>query len=103
MDNAVVTGDETITNCEGQLPYNWNGQTITTAGYFTADLAITAGFDSTANLHLIANPVVTGEETITICEGQLPYTWNGQTITTAGDYTADLTSTAGCDYTGRLQ
>ncbi|MFC0776391.1 beta strand repeat-containing protein, partial [Terrimonas alba] len=100
--NPVVTGEETITICEGQLPYSWNGQSITTAGDYTADLTSTAGCDSTATLHLIVNPVVTGEETITICEGQLPYSWNGQSITTAGDYTADLTSTAGCDSTATL-
>jgi gliding motility-associated-like protein len=48
-------------------------------------------------LHLIVAPAVTGEETITVCAGQLPYTWNGQSLTAAGDYTATLTNTAGCD------
>src|SRR5688572_4920210 len=32
-------------------------------------------------------PTATGEETITICESQLPYTWHGQTLTAAGTTT----------------
>ena len=50
------------------------------------------GCDSIATLHLVINPVVTGEETITICEAALPYSWNNQSITAAGDYTATLIS-----------
>ena len=49
------------------------------------------------HLHLIINPVVTGEETITICEAALPYSWNNQSIKAAGDYTANLVSVNGCD------
>ncbi|MFC0776405.1 T9SS type B sorting domain-containing protein, partial [Terrimonas alba] len=95
--NPAVTGEETITICEAALPYSWNGQSITTAGEHTATLTSTAGCDSVVTLHLIVNPAVTGEETITICEATLPYSWNGLSITTAGDHIATLTSTAGCD------
>jgi hypothetical protein len=88
--NSVVTGEETITICEGALPYSWNNQSITIAGDYTATLISVAGLDSLATLHLVVNSVVTGEETITICEGALPYSWNNQSITIAGDYTATL-------------
>src|SRR5688572_26563543 len=93
----VVTGEETITICEAALPYSWNGTDYNAAGDYTATLVSVAGCDSIATLHLIVTPVVTGEETITICEGQLPYTWNTQTLTAAGDYNATLTSATGCD------
>ncbi|MEP7377125.1 MAG: gliding motility-associated C-terminal domain-containing protein, partial [Chitinophagaceae bacterium] len=95
--NPVVTGEETITVCEAALPYSWNSQTITAAGDYTATLVSVNGCDSIATLHLIVNPVVTGEETITVCETGLPYTWNNQSITAAGDYTATLISVNGCD------
>ena len=95
--NPVVTGEETITICEAALPYSWNNQSITAAGDYTANLVSVNGCDSIATLHLIINPVVTGEETITICEAALPYSWNNQSITAAGDYTATLVSVAGCD------
>ena len=70
---------------------------MTAAGDYTATLISVAGCDSIATLHLIINPVVTGEETITICEVSLPYSWNNQSFTAAGDYTATLMSVAGCD------
>ncbi len=60
-------------------------------------LVSATGCDSVATLHLIINPVVTGEETITICEAALPYSWNGTDYNAAGDYTATLVSASGCD------
>src|SRR5688572_19896918 len=93
----MVTGEETITICEAALPYNWNGTDYNAAGDYTATLVSVAGCDSIATLHLIITPVVTGEETITICEAALPYTWNGTDYNAAGDYTTTLVSVAGCD------
>ena len=84
-------------SAKAALPYTWNSQTITAAGDYTATLTNMNGCDSIATLHLVVNPVVTGEETITICEAALPYSWNNQNITAAGDYTATLTNAAGCD------
>ncbi|MEP7375098.1 MAG: hypothetical protein ABI675_16995, partial [Chitinophagaceae bacterium] len=95
--NPNVTGQQTITICEGQLPYTWNNQSITASGDYNATLASAAGCDSVATLHVIVNPNVTGQQTIAICLGQLPYTWNGQTLTTAGTTTATLQNINGCD------
>ena len=95
--NPVVTGEETITICQSTLPYSWNNQSLTAAGDYTVTLMSVAGCDSVATLHLITNPVVTGEETITICQSTLPYSWNNQSLTAAGDYTVTLMSVAGCD------
>src|SRR4030095_15595137 len=66
----------------------WNNQNITVAGNYTTTLLNIVGCDSVATLHLIVNPNVTGQQTITICQAQLPYIWNGQTITAGGDYNA---------------
>jgi hypothetical protein len=93
--NPNVTGQETITICQGQLPYSWNNQNITAAGNYNATwLVLPVVY--LAKL-LIVNPNVTGQQTITICQGQLPYIWNGQNITAAGNYNATLVSAAGCD------
>jgi hypothetical protein len=100
--NPIVNGEETITICESALPFTWNSQNITTAGNYTATLVSATGCDSIATLHLIVNPIVNGEETITVCESALPYTWNNQSITAAGDYSATLVSVAGCDSTATL-
>src|SRR5205814_875665 len=40
---------------------------------------------------------LTSTTNTTICNNQLPYTWNGQTINAAGTYTANLISVSGCD------
>ncbi|MEP7377656.1 MAG: gliding motility-associated C-terminal domain-containing protein, partial [Chitinophagaceae bacterium] len=93
----IVTGEETITICASALPYNWNNQFITAAGNYTATLISATGCDSIVKLHLIVKPIVTGEETITICASALPYNWNNQFITAAGNYTATLISATGCD------
>ena len=100
--NPIVTGSETITICEGQLPITWNGQTLTSAGSTTATLQNVAGCDSIATLYLIVNPNVTSTQTITICQGALPYSWNNQSLTAAGTYQATLTNVNGCDSTVTL-
>src|SRR4030095_16029740 len=100
--NPVVTGEETVTICEGQLPYTWNNQSITVAGDYNTTLLNIVGCDSVATLHLIVNPNVTSQQTITICESALPYTWTGQILTAAGDYNAILVSAAGCDSVATL-
>ena len=67
-----------------------------------ADLTSASGCDSVATLVLTVNPVLTSTTNTSICNNQLPYTWNGQTINAAGSYTADLTSASGCDSVATL-
>src|SRR4029078_3756391 len=95
--NPALTSTTNTTICANQLPYTWNGQTITAAGTYTANLTAVSGCDSIATLILTVNPALTSTTNTTICANQLPYTWNGQTITAAGTYTANLTAVSGCD------
>src|SRR5438093_576603 len=95
--NAVVRDTTTQTICENQLPYTWNGLSLTAAGTYSDTLTSAAGCDSIATLILNVNAVVRDTTTQTICENQLPYSWNGLSLTTAGTYSDTLTSAAGCD------
>ena len=95
--NPNVTATETITICVGTLPYSWNNQTLAAAGTYNATLQNINGCDSVVTLTLVVNPNVTATETITICEGTLPYSWNNQTLNTAGTYNATLQNINGCD------
>jgi gliding motility-associated-like protein len=95
--NSAATSTTNTTICNNQLPYAWNGQNITTAGTYTANLTSAIGCDSIATLILTVNSTVTSTNNATICNNQLPYTWNGQNITAAGTYTANLTNASGCD------
>src|SRR5437868_5702491 len=95
--NAVLRDTTTQTICQNQLPYTWNGLTLNAAGTYSDTLTSAAGCDSIATLILKVNAVVRDTTTQTICQNQLPYTWNGLTLTVAGTYSDTLTSAAGCD------
>ena len=74
---VTSTTDETI--CENELPYTWNGNTYNAAGTYSVTLISEAGCDSIATLNLTVSPAVTSTTDETICENELPYTWNGNT------------------------
>src|SRR5437667_8872912 len=95
--NSVLRDTTTLTICENQLPYTWNGLTLTAAGTYSDTLTSAAGCDSIATLILNVTSVLRDTTTQTICQNQLPYTWNGLTLTVAGTYSDTLTSAAGCD------
>ncbi|MBU3714140.1 MAG: gliding motility-associated C-terminal domain-containing protein, partial [Ferruginibacter sp.] len=95
--NSAVSSTTNVAICKYQLPYLWNGQSINTAGTFTETLIASNGCDSIATLNLTISPTKRGTESIDICSKQLPYSWNGQLITAAGNHTANLLSTDGCD------
>ena len=83
----------TVTACDS---YEFNGQTYTTSGTYTATLVNAAGCDSTATLVLTINNSNTATVEATICAGE-SYEFNGQTYTATGTYTATLENAAGCD------
>ncbi|MBN8782910.1 MAG: gliding motility-associated C-terminal domain-containing protein [Terrimonas ferruginea] len=103
--NPLINQTETITICADALPYTWNGQSISAGGNGVASFAtpsLITGCDSTTTLNLIVNPLINQTETITICADALPYTWNGQTITTGGNGIATFITPSlitGCDST----
>src|SRR5678810_1269421 len=100
--NSIVTSTTDTTVCQSALPFNWNGQSITAAGTYTANLTSAAGCDSIATLNVVMNSVVTSTTDTTVCQSALPFNWNSQSITGAGTYTANLTSAAGCDSVATL-
>ncbi len=87
----------TVTTCISQLPFHWNGNVYTASGDYAVTLVNAAGCDSVARLNLTVADQLSSESTITICNNQLPYTWNGNTYAIAGNYIVNLTSSTGCD------
>lgn len=87
--------------CSDMLPYTWNGITVTSGGDGVASYsAETAhGCDSNTVLNLNIVDTVTVYIYDTICTNQLPYTWNGFTLTEGGSPAASYftTSSGGCD------
>jgi G:T/U-mismatch repair DNA glycosylase len=93
----VATSTTNLSICTNQTPYTWNGQAYSITGTYTKTLTSASGCDSIATLNLTVNSTLTSSTNTTICNNQLPYTWNGQSYTAAGTYTKTLTSASGCD------
>ena len=94
--NQPVTNEITETACN---EFEWQGETLTTSGDYTATFTAANGCDSTVTLHLTINTPVTNEITETACN---EFEWQGETLTTSGDYTTTLTASNGCDSTVTL-
>ncbi len=101
--NPVDSSNTSASTCSNQLPYIWNGQNYSTAGVHSVTLTSAAGCDSVATLNLTIYPVASSNTIAGICSNQLPYTWNGQSYSTAGSYSVTLSTVAGCDSVATLQ
>ncbi len=89
--------EEYMTVCPNALPVVWNGVTFNEAGTETVYLQTMYGCDSIMTMHLSVSETLTGEEYMTICDNELPYTWHGLTFTASGTQTLTLQSSQGCD------
>jgi hypothetical protein len=77
---------EYVTICYGET-YEWNGQVYDQTGNYSITLTNIYGCDSTAYLYLTILPKMRYEyEEITVCPSELPFVWNGLTLTEAGEY-----------------
>ena len=95
--NPVLRNILTVSICNNQLPYNWNGKAITAAGRYSDTLRSVSGYDSVATLVLSVQAVSTSTVTAAVCDNQLPYSWKGKAYTVSGVYTDTLNNAAGCD------
>ena len=98
--NPVATATESATICQGDT-YSFNGQTLSTAGTYTATLSAANTCDSiiTLTLTVLNSPQTTLNESI--CQGA-NLTFNGQSLSVAGTYTATFPAANGCDSTVTL-
>jgi len=95
--NPIYNVTDAATICASQLPYTWNGVVFTEAGTQTATLQTVNGCDSVVVMTLTVNPTYNVTDAATICETELPYTWNGVVFTEAGTQNATLQTVNGCD------
>jgi gliding motility-associated-like protein len=92
-----------VVTCSNQLPFPWRGRSIATAGTYIDTAASVTGCDTISVLLLTVNPVLSSLTRDTVCDNQLPYRWNGLSLSTSGNYSLLLRSIAGCDSTARLE
>jgi gliding motility-associated-like protein len=100
--NNFSTSTTNITVCNSVLPYSWNGQTYNSAGTYAVTLVGSSGCDSIATLTLKVNQPSVSQSQISVCTSQLPYTWNGILINSAGNYSVTLVNSTGCDSVANL-
>ncbi len=87
------TIDEVI--CD-EHSYTFNGEEYTESGTYTDTLQTINGCDSIRTLNLTVLPILTEEVNEEICDGDT-LLFNGQLLTTSGNYTDTLLSSIGCD------
>ena len=93
----VTSSTTTVRVCNNQLPYAWNGNYYPIGGVYPVTLTGASGCDSIAILQLEVRDILTSTTNVSVCTGQLPYTWNGQNYSTGGTYSVTLTNPGGCD------
>ena len=103
VPEIVITENQTI--CENELPFTWHGEIFTKADTITLNIAsVTASCDTIRILQLEVNPLPTDTLQLTVCEDQLPYTWQGELFTAADTIVQNIvSSTSGCDTIRVLQ
>ena len=95
--SIIDTNSINLTVCENQLPYIWNGLIFSSSGTQSATLSGNLGCDSIVTLNLSVNVIDTNTVNLSVCENELPYTWNGITFSSSGTQSATFIGTLGCD------
>jgi len=90
-----LTNNQTVHICQGAT-YTFAGNILSTSGTFIQLLQTATGCDSTINLTLIVDPILTSNIQAAICQGG-SYSFGTQTLTTAGNYSRTIQTVAGCD------
>jgi gliding motility-associated-like protein len=94
----TLTSTNTISICNSQLPYTWNGLTFNAAGSQSANLIAASGCDSVATLNVLVNSFVTTTDVQIACGN---FTWLDGITYSASTNTPTFNipngSVAGCD------
>lgn len=91
------TANPAVTICSSETPFLFGTQQLNESGTYTETFQTVHGCDSTVTLKLVVNPVYSENESVTICESELPYTFGSQLISSAGDYMETFQTVNGCD------
>jgi gliding motility-associated-like protein len=97
--NPQFNVDTYVALCENQVPYTWNGHSLTTSGTYSVTLSSNLGCDSIVNLTLMVAPTAIISQNIEVCESDLPYHFFNQAIITPGIYSYTTNNDNQCDTT----
>jgi hypothetical protein len=104
--NSPLRVNDAVTVCSNELPYVWNGKKYSVAGKYTDTLvSVLGGCDSIVTKQLIINPAYLFDESHTICQSELPYSYRDTIFkvgTSSGTYVLKRKTILGCDSIFRL-
>jgi gliding motility-associated-like protein len=100
--NPIYSVSATQTVCPSQIPYVWNGVTFNAPGTQTATLSSINNCDSVVAMTLNVSSTITSNTNLSVCQSDLPYSWNGLTFNTAGSQSINLIAVSGCDSVATL-
>jgi gliding motility-associated-like protein len=97
--NQTYTTNQTVALCQNQIPYLWNGQSLSNTGNYSVTLSSQQGCDSTVNLNLTIAPTAIINQSVQVCQSDLPYQFYNQSITVPGVYQHTTNNGSDCDST----
>ena len=97
--NQTYVTNQTVALCQNQIPYLWNGQSLSSTGNYSVTLNSQQGCDSTVNLNLTIAPTAIINQSVQVCQSDLPYQFYNQSITTPGVYQHTTNNGSDCDST----
>jgi gliding motility-associated-like protein len=97
--NQTLSSTENVSICSSLLPYTWNGILLNASGTQSMVFSsVESGCDSTASIILNVLPELSSNTIVTICETEVPFEWNGITVSSEGVLNVTLQSViSGCD------
>ncbi len=103
--NPTYTADENTdvdtTICEADLPFSYEGTVFTAEGSKDITFQTVNGCDSVVTVNLYLNPTYTADENTdvdtTICEADLPFSYEGTVFTAEGSKDITFQTVNGCD------
>jgi hypothetical protein len=106
VNNAGVPfdlGTIPVNICSSELPYTSYGMTFNEPGTQTNTFqAEFGGCDTTVTVVLAVREASFSNSNKTICQSELPFSWNDLIFNSAGTQTANFTNSVGCDSTATL-
>lgn len=96
--NSSFEKDTSVTVCIGALPYVFcEGFSFNETGNYSVNLQSVNGCDSVWNLHLFVTPNAEHDVLLSICDNELPYSYNDEVVLTeAGNYDIEETDLDNC-------
>ena len=86
----AVTKTEAVTISSAEVPYIWRGKNYSTTGRYT-DIDKFATTDCDSVIYVLELTVLTtgatDEQSVTICDSEVPYVWHDESYSTTGKYT----------------